>query len=285
MKTLKKALDEMDRNDAEDTSYPIAAEGFRQREEREAKLKNLEVKGVKNKDGLLPSVTISNYKVIDKLNIEDLEQINIFVGKNGCGKTSILEAIQKHNDPRVIFINDLGDMMYPSHKAEEFTPYLKLLDNEIEKVMIKDVEYGTDLVPTNYYGYAKLKGYNIPFYMENLDKKVLRWYNIFSALSTNTIDEPYIVCIDEFENGLHFETMRIFFRYMIQLVRDKKIQIFTTSHSFDTMLTICEIAREEKYEKVAVFNIAHTKLDGLQSYKYNMKSIQHAIDTETEFRD
>lgn len=37
--------------------------------------------------------TIGAYRGIENLQLNDLRDINIFVGPNNCGKTSILEAI------------------------------------------------------------------------------------------------------------------------------------------------------------------------------------------------
>ena len=36
---------------------------------------------------------VNSYRGIESLNLEGLNKINIFVGPNNCGKTSILEAI------------------------------------------------------------------------------------------------------------------------------------------------------------------------------------------------
>jgi len=38
-------------------------------------------------------VTIEGFRGIKNLDIEDFQQVNLFVGKNNCGKTSILEAL------------------------------------------------------------------------------------------------------------------------------------------------------------------------------------------------
>lgn len=41
----------------------------------------------------LYSIDIKNFRGIKSLNIEDFKNINLFVGRNNCGKTSILESI------------------------------------------------------------------------------------------------------------------------------------------------------------------------------------------------
>ena len=41
----------------------------------------------------IKSLEISNFRNIDKMNLEFNKNINIFIGKNAQGKTSILESI------------------------------------------------------------------------------------------------------------------------------------------------------------------------------------------------
>lgn len=43
----------------------------------------------------LPDVSINQFKDIDALSLTNLKTVNLFTGKNGSGKTSILEAIDE----------------------------------------------------------------------------------------------------------------------------------------------------------------------------------------------
>ncbi|MBN2375364.1 MAG: AAA family ATPase [Sedimentisphaerales bacterium] len=43
---------------------------------------------------MLTSLHLENYRAFSNLKIDDLSHVNIFVGKNNCGKTSILEAVE-----------------------------------------------------------------------------------------------------------------------------------------------------------------------------------------------
>jgi len=44
-------------------------------------------------DHFFKSVKIENFRGIKSLEISDLARVNLFVGKNGCGKTSVLESV------------------------------------------------------------------------------------------------------------------------------------------------------------------------------------------------
>ena len=42
---------------------------------------------------MIKDLYIENFRGFDKLKIDDIKKINFLVGKNNCGKTSVLEAI------------------------------------------------------------------------------------------------------------------------------------------------------------------------------------------------
>ena len=44
-------------------------------------------------DNMFSSIKIENFRGIKKIKVEDLKQFNLFVGKNNCGKTTLLESI------------------------------------------------------------------------------------------------------------------------------------------------------------------------------------------------
>ena len=46
--------------------------------------------------GMYSSVIIENFRLFDRLELDDLGKVNLFFGANNCGKTSILEAIYTH---------------------------------------------------------------------------------------------------------------------------------------------------------------------------------------------
>jgi len=42
---------------------------------------------------MLESIEVKNYKVLDRIKVEGFSNINVFVGANNCGKTSLLESM------------------------------------------------------------------------------------------------------------------------------------------------------------------------------------------------
>ena len=46
--------------------------------------------------GMYSSVIIENFRLFDRLELDDLANVNLFLGPNNSGKTSILEAVYTH---------------------------------------------------------------------------------------------------------------------------------------------------------------------------------------------
>lgn len=66
---------------------------------------------------MLQSLSIENYRGISQLDLEDFSRINIFVGQNGSGKTTVLEAVSLAAEPLLgqhIRLGIWRDMPYPT---------------------------------------------------------------------------------------------------------------------------------------------------------------------------
>ena len=48
---------------------------------------------------LIEELKIENYRGLNNVTIPSLSHINIFVGNNNCGKTSVLEAVKLLGEP------------------------------------------------------------------------------------------------------------------------------------------------------------------------------------------
>ena len=355
---------------------------------------------------MLESIEIKNYKIIDSLKVENLTNINVFVGKNNCGKTSLLEAIFlnfKPTDSRLIFrivsmvirrINPSNDSLeWFFHKMDiqqsieimslyegkemclKITP--KLADNSVFKITeniddkqdfssinIQKKILGLDFtarfkgkaevkcgfaienkeeqqiiksetianypsfsglfVPSNNaslnvnlsYMVAELRKFkkekDLNKYLGIFDEKILgaelignevmlditdmpkrvsinvmgegfkKYFLIVSALILN---KQQHICIDEIENGLHFESMKKLIEAIVEFCKETNTQLFISTHSYEFLWFLSKIALEKDYKNAAVFNLANTKLKGLQTYRYDMEGVRSMIKNNTEFRD
>lgn len=130
------------------------------------------------------SLTIENFRGIEKLEINDLKRINLLVGRNNCGKTSILEAffllsgMSNPNLPmtihrsRDLFITNDEDFSYMFTNLNFEIPILFKGKLDEEKRDLKISPLYTD--------------YNPPHSKKNGEKDLLNQQEIYTA-STNII--------------------------------------------------------------------------------------------------
>lgn len=363
---------------------------------------------------MIESVEIKNYKVIDYLKVENLTNINFFVGKNNCGKTSLLEAIflnfQPTNSQLIFKVVSISIRhISPSNENLEWFFYkmntrkqieivstyngkkmclkikpkfsnnfsFKIQDNtneqdlnniQQEKMRGLDFEvqfngekndekcdkkdkqkvnfdvvienkgaqheiiggvipnyksFSGRFIPSGDIGFnnaisvvaeiRKLKKENdLNKYLRIFDEKIsdievigndvmLDIADIPKRVSINVMGEGFkkyflivsalilnkqqYICIDEIENGLHFESMEKLIFSIIELSRIAKIQLFVSTHSYEFLEILEKVTSNQNYNNVAVFNLAHTKLKGLQTYRYNMIDLKNLLKTKSEFRD
>ena len=83
---------------------------------------------------VLKSIQIQKFRILNQLSQLDLHRINLIAGLNGCGKTSLLEAIfllSGAGNPQLIMLPDLMRGVIPSFGAwaKSEGPWRELFSN------------------------------------------------------------------------------------------------------------------------------------------------------------
>lgn len=351
---------------------------------------------------MIESVEIKNYKVIDYLKVENLTNINFFVGKNNCGKTSLLEAIYLNlepSNPQVIIgtisnyirqimvsqdnlswlfykmdikkhieITSIYDSKKMRLKIRPKAPndFAQLIPNETQERinnainnknigndkiifgLVFETKFngknevkssfdirGTDITSIAQSEYSKFSGLFIGSNISSINilpivaqiriAKKEQIFNEFLKLfddrilsvevigsetmidiqgmpqkaNINIMGEGFkkflliigslilkkynYICIDEIENGLHFESMKKLIESIVKLSKEVNIQLFISTHSYEFLEILNNIALETKYENVAVFNLKQNN-EILQTRRYDMTDLKHLLNAEIEFR-
>lgn len=94
---------------------------------------------------IITKIVIQNYRSLKDITIDDLKQFNVFIGKNGSGKSHILEALE-------LFFTDLNLFQQTEKGFEEnlwfdrentvpiqFKIQLKLTEKQIDEIFSKDI--------------------------------------------------------------------------------------------------------------------------------------------------
>jgi len=88
-------------------------------------------------------IDVTSYRGITNFTIDDLADINIIVGENNCGKTSLLEAIQILNKPydfgNIVMVSRLRDkirMLSPKYTQSQYSSFMNIFNKSKEELMI-----------------------------------------------------------------------------------------------------------------------------------------------------
>ena len=350
---------------------------------------------------MITNITIENFRQFDHLEVKDLKRINFFVGKNNCGKTTVLEALFWSLSPlKIESINSIyafrkipltKDILSTLFLNQQESNSIKIsictienknstleieqskeLTNEIKfsqpeqqltveksygyKVNYKDSNderlYEGRLVSTNQRVGLQINiGQNLSIkslmmsgayisdsignelmrmqldtikstgnqqlseYLQLFDPNIqgvefglnnsirvqtnnntlplelmgdgfIKYLRIVLGLVSSSLN---ILFIDEIENGLHFETQKKLLRIILTLSKEKNLQMFITTHSYETLKFLSEIMQEDEFntqqDEVQVINVANTVKKGYQSYNYSIDGLIDFIHNETEVRD
>ena len=359
---------------------------------------------------LLKDITIQNFRGIDKLEIHDFADINLFIGNNNCGKTSIIESIflligmsnptlvatinqirglfttpdklrllfhniNLNNEPKftgnfyngncrelIISARKTFDLNYQSSEPnieieglnfnftikklseeKKYSSSLKFIKNqetssfEIPQMIRQSgfniqtaVDYEEDhfaiILPPNKDEINLLRKCTLllkqkknkfvldllqqfdeniksiqllpdGIYFELSEAKELLPLNAmgggighFLNVATSIAEQPNaIICVDEIENGLHFSKYHVLWKYIFDMVKANRMQLFITTHNIETLKTLANFLSDNKNKDLRnmakVFTVADTAKEGYKSYSYSFDSFVKAIEQNIELRN
>lgn len=346
--------------------------------------------------GIFKNLEINNFRGFDHLKVEDFSKVNLFLGGNNVGKTSVLEAIflltgmsnpampprvnairnlkdKKPDDLKFLFHNMNLDVspvvkmavssggsremtLEPLYKKEddlslsstrvttsllgaksifkmteaghtkEYSTSIHWIGDEVKqssassyqesvkarfiKSYKKDVEslkelYG-NLVKRKKESFVldNLKKFDqrilsmqalpdgIYFDMEGVDELLplemlgdglKRFLLILCSIA---VDTSNVILIDELENGIHYSALPLLWRNVLRLAEENNTQIFISTHSYDTLKSLCEVldTQNEYRNSAHVYSLARTLKKGYQAYEYQYESLKASLENHYELR-
>lgn len=96
-----------------------------------------------------------------------------------------------------------------------------------------------------------------------------------------------ILLIDEFENGLHFSTLKSLWNAIIESSRKFNVQIFITTHNFDTLKYLNEALEEstqEDKERVTSITLRKFEDGNIKAYNYDYEKFEYSLEQGIEIR-
>ena len=86
----------------------------------------------------------------------------------------------------------------------------------------------------------------------------------------------------ERENGLHYSAHKLIWKILLKCIDKHNIQLFVTTHNLECLQSLEAVMQNnEKVQSLAnIYNIAKTKQQGFQVYRYSFDGFKEAIENE-----
>lgn len=158
-------------------------------------------------------------------------------------------------------------------KADELLAFLRLVNPRVQGITADGerayLDIGLDsMLPMNMFGSGMIRAAAI----------------IAPAILKN----ERILLIDEIEYGLHFEAIAPLLTALLRVSRDRKIQIFATTHSLAVLESLRDVLRDSELasarDDVSCYSLRKDQNGHVRSYRYGYPDLDHCLRNGIEIR-
>lgn len=148
---------------------------------------------------MITALEIENYRGIKHCRIEDLKQVNILIGRNNAGKSSILEAL---------YLASAAFAPHDPFHTEKF---------KIDYLITRRGQRGQESDESLYYNYERKKEPNISIYFNKLKPKISIRYTGKKQPSIITYGDARIESFTKQFSQIYFEKAKKFFESAVMI--------------------------------------------------------------------
>ena len=187
------------------------------------------------------------------------------------------EEIQNLNDDKSVRSVQFITAQWLNYNTVEYVNNLVVnkqkdsLITSLKKIdgRIKDIQIGNNNTIYIDIGLSKL----LPIQFIGLG--VRKFITIASIVASQ---KDGVLLIDEFENGLHYETMDILWKAVVELCREHNIQLFATTHSYECIESFVNASEESCVYRIERKDNEH------RAIRYNSDEASESIKKRWEMR-
>ncbi|MEG4349562.1 AAA family ATPase [Microcoleus sp. LAD1_D3] len=183
----------------------------------------------------LDNLTIHQFRGLRDLTLQDLGQINLLVGANNSGKTSVLEAISTHCLNAVLTVDTVTPFSYGSEELLSEATFQRFKSEVIK--LLQGIDSGIiDLAILSH------RGQRPSLYIDHKQLGILPLSAVGDgvrrllciALRLSKV-RGGVLLIDEIEKAIHTDSLCSSFTWMVQWCQRLDVQLFATTHSLETV--------------------------------------------------
>ena len=234
---------------------------------------------------MLPDLHVRGFKGLRDLQLTELSRVMLVGGKNGVGKTSLLEAIFLFHDNIIFFPSH--SQINTTEEAERFS----LLDEtgRIDRLLdflrvIEPQLIGLTSVvmpPQKPTVYADIKGTNRKVPVALLGDGMSKLLSIILAIATT---DNWTILIDEIDAGFHHSVLPKVWEGIFETAKDFNCQIIATTHSYECLQSAYHGASKAQAEEDFSYIRLESHENNIVAKRYSRAVLGAALEQGWEVR-
>ena len=174
-------------------------------------------------------------------------------------------------------LSDKIDRIQRDKRKDELISFLKAIDHKVQDIALARnglvyIDIGiSQMIPINLMGDGFLKACEA---MATV------------LLVSRTVSEEGFLLIDEIENGLHYKTLKLLWKSMIEASQSSNVQMFIATHSYEAIKVLVAVMSKNNYSKedIRLYSLAKTDMGIHRIYKYAFENLEASIESDVEIR-
>ena len=117
-------------------------------------------------------------------------------------------------------------------------------------------------------------------------KTMGKGFQTYMTIIASMVAGHKYILIDEIENGIHYEIMKILIKNIVDLSQKHNLQFFITTHSKEFLQTLNEFTEDNGYfDIISLFNLFLNKEKDIKAVKFTQENFSHFMETDSEIRN
>lgn len=166
---------------------------------------------------------------------------------------------------------NLKNILEKKKEKEELYEYCKQFNDNIKDIRFIDNKIVIETSNLEHTLNLKIMGKGFQTYM--------------TIIASMVAGHKYIL-IDEIEDGIHYEIMKILIKNITDLSKKYNLQFFITTHSKEFLQTLNEFTEDNGYfDIISLFNLFINKEKNISAVKFTQENFSHFMETDSEIRN
>ena len=242
---------------------------------------------------MLEQLRIENFRCFKSFELEHLGRVNLLVGKNNSGKTSILEALKIFfsDDKNIALRNKLvkSSSLTPQESLELFNQVVSTPEEDLVYQALQIIEpnieriapIGNEIKNNSRGGFfVRLKDIQKRIPIGSMGDGIWRMLGLSLALVSA---KDGVLLVDEIDTGLHYTALEDMWKLIWETSKKLNVQVFATTHSSDCWKALEALTSREDVAEEDI-SIQRIEKDTRSSVAYNKEEIATAVEREIEVR-